>query len=718
MGGRQHENGFRPARPHPGGLHGRFGLGMRITFAKDYLMKSYLCSVAVAAMVALLGTTSHGQSTISPATASPRQFGGWGIDLSARAPNVRPGDSFFDHVNGSWYANAAIAPDMPQAGVAVDLYNMTQAQLRSVIEDSAQMGGAPTATKIGGLYASFMNEERLAALDATPLRRDLEKLAQIRSKAAMAENMGAATFGFENSIFGFAVIPDLKGPKIYTAAIGPAGLGLPNRDYYLEERFKAQREAYAAHVVRTLRLAEWPQPERNAEAIMALELRIAKATWPLAEQRDPSKIYKPMSLRELRTHAPGFDWVSFFRGLGDPRFEKVIAAQDTAISEVAKTYEQTSLETLKAWQAFHTIAAASPFLSPRFVDNQFSFTKLLSGQQQMRPRWNRGVRTVDSILGEALGQVYVERHFPASSKAQMEVMVANLRKAMRTRLEAADWMSATTKAEAFKKLDAQRVKVGYPDKWRDYSNLEIKPDDLYGNIKRAMAFMSRFNIDRLGKPMDRDEWAMTPQTLNAYFNPLGNEIVFPAAFLQAPMFDPRADPAVNYGAIGAVIGHEITHGFDDQGRRFDSQGELRDWWTPEDSARFTAEATKLADQYASYDGVPGMKINGKLTLGENIGDQGGVLLAYDAYKASLNGKPAPVLDSYTGDQRFFMAWAQGWQKKVREDAAKMALASDPHSPARWRVDGTLRNIDAWYAAFNVTPAHKLYLKPEERARVW
>lgn len=681
-------------------------------------MRKYLVSVAAITIAALpIAASSNQLPDPSPPT-SPRQFGEWGIDLSARDANVRPGDSFFSHVNGAWYANAMIAPDMPQAGVAVDLYNMTQAQLRSVIEDSARQGGSPTATKIGGLYASFMNENRLDELGDAPLQRDLAQVNAISSKAEMAEQMGAATFGFENSIFGFAVIPDLKGPKIYTAAVGPAGLGLPNRDYYLEDRFKPQREAYAAHLARTLEMVGWRDPKSAAEDVLTFETKIAEATWPLAEQRDPNKIYKPMTAEQLQTHAPGFEWTHFFKGLGNPRFEKIIVAQDTAVAKAADIFARTPLDTLKAWQAFHTTAAASPYLSRPFVENQFAFTKTLSGQQQMRPRWNRGVQTVDAILGEALGQVYVDRHFPASSKALLEVMVANLQGAMRARIQNAGWMSPTTKAEALRKLDAQRVKVGYPNKWRDYAKLRIVPDDLYGNVERAMTFMSKFNIDRLGQAMNRDEWAMTPQTLNAYFNPLGNEIVFPAAFLQAPMFNPEADPAVNYGAIGAVIGHEITHGFDDQGRRFDSEGELRDWWTSEDSVRFTAEAAKLADQYAGYEGAPGMRINGKLTLGENIGDQGGVLLAYDAYKASLNGKTAPILDGYTGEQRFFMAWAQGWQKKVREDAAKMALASDPHSPARWRVDGTLRNIDPWYTAFGVTPGSKLYIDPAQRVRVW
>jgi putative endopeptidase len=604
------------------------------------------------------------------------------------------------------------------AGVSVDTYNLTQAQLRSVIEDSARDGGSPIATKIGGLYASFMDEARVNKLDDAPLQRDLARLKAIRTKAQMAEQMGATTFGYGASLIGFGVIPDLKGPKVYTAAIGPGGLGLPNRDYYLEGKFKPQRDAYAAHLARTLELARWPNARAAAQAVLAFETRIAEATWPLQEQRDPNKIYKPMTAAQLRAFAPGFEWADYFRGLGNPRFGKVIVTQDTAVAKAARIYAETPLDTLKAWQAFHTTTSASSVLSQRFIDNQFAFSKAISGQQQIRPRWNRGVNTVDAILGEALGQVYVERHFPASSKARMEELVGNLQKAMRARIQNADWMSPQTKAEAFSKLDAQRVKVGYPDKWRDYSNLRIDRNDLYGNVKRAKTFMSKFNMDRLGQPMDREEWGMTPQTLNAYFSPLGNEIVFPAAFLQAPMFDPKADPAVNYGAIGAVIGHEITHGFDDQGRQFDGKGELRNWWTDEDGARFTGEAAKLAEQYSGYEELPGLKVNGKLTLGENIGDQGGVLLAYDAYKASLGGKAAPIIDGYSGDQRFFLAWAQGWQKKVREDAAKMTLVTDVHSPARWRVDGTLRNIDAWYAAFDVKPGDKLYLKPQDRVRVW
>jgi putative endopeptidase len=338
--------------------------------------------------------------------------------------------------------------------------------------------------------------------------------------------------------------------------------------------------------------------------------------------------------------------------------------------------------------------------------------------QQNRQRWERGVQLVNGVLGEVLGREYVRRHFPASSKAKMEEMVRNLQAAMRARIEGAAWMTPETRAAALDKLDKQRVKVGYPSKWRDYSGLELRPDDLYGNVKRAGAFTTRYYFDRIGKPVDREEWLMTPQTVNAYFAPLANEIVFPAAMLQAPMFDPKADPAVNYGAIGAVVGHEISHGFDDQGRQFDEAGRLRDWWKPQDAERFIAEAGRLADQYGAYEGAPGMKVNGKLTLGENIGDQGGVRIALDAYHASLKGKKAPTLDGYSGDQRFFLAWAQGWRGKVRDEMMRMILVSDPHSPYRWRVDGTLRNIDEWYQAFGVKPGDRLYLAPKDRVRVW
>jgi putative endopeptidase len=649
---------------------------------------------------------------------TPKKFGSWGVDLGARDLSAKPGDSFFDFANGGWNKTAVIPADYPVAGIALDTHLLTQAQLRSVVEDSASSPETVSARQIGAVYASFMDEARLEALDASPLAADLAAVKAVASKSDMARLMGVANSTFGSSFFSFGISPDPKGSNLYMTGIAPAGFGLPDRDYYLTDRFKAQREAYAGHVERTLQLIGWPAAAEGAKAVMALETRIAEATWSQTEQRDPVKMYKQMSLEAVRTLAPDFDWTAFLAGVGAPPVTQLIVTQDSAVPKVAALFAAAPLDTLKAWAAFHVADDAAPYLSKRFVDNKFAFTRAISGIQQNRQRWERGVQLVNGVLGEVLGQEYVRRHFPASSKAKMEEMVRNLQAAMRARIESAAWMTPETRAAALDKLDKQRVKVGYPSKWRDYSGLELRPDDLYGNVKRTSAFNTRYYFNRIGKPVDREEWLMTPQTVNAYFNPLGNEIVFPAAMLQAPMFDPKADPAVNYGAIGAVVGHEISHGFDDQGRQFDEAGRLSDWWKPQDAARFVAESGKLADQYGAYDGVEGMKVNGKLTLGENIGDQGGVRIALDAYHATLKGKKAPALDGLSGDQRFFLAWAQAWRGKVRDEMMRMVLVSDPHSPYRWRVDGTLRNIDEWYPAFDVKPGDKLYLAPKDRVRVW
>ena len=652
------------------------------------------------------------------APAEARRFGDWGIDLTARDPKVAPGDSFFDFANGAWFANTEIPADQPVAGVGLDLYNLTQAQLRSVIDDSARDPKTESARKVGAFYASFMDEARLDRLDSAPLRSDLARVKAVRTKKDMARLMGRTTGAFGTSFFNFGVTPDAKGANIYVTGMGIDGLGLPDRDYYLTDQFKPQRDAYRAYVERTLTLIGWPGAAAAADSILAMETKVAEARWTQVERRDPNRMYKVMSLAALKAHAPAFDWDSWLKGVGAPPVTDMIVTEDSAVPKVAAIFAATPLDTLKAWEAFHMTDQASPYLSKRFVDNRFAFTKVMSGQQQLRPRWQRGVSLVDSNLGEVLGQEYVRRHFPASSKAKLEEMVANLQRAMRARIEGADWMSGPTRAEALRKLAQQRVKVGYPAKWKDYSALRIDPADLYGNIQRSGIFNTRFHFDRIGKPVDRDEWMMTPQTVNAYFNPLGNEIVFPAAMLQAPMFDPGADPAVNYGAIGAVIGHEISHGFDDQGRQFDEAGRLRDWWQPADSERFNREAARLAAQYDGFEALPGVKVNGKLTLGENIGDQGGVKLALDAYHVSLGGRPAPVLDGYSGDQRFFLGWAQAWRNKLRPEILRMITVSDPHSPVRFRVDGTLRNIDEWYTAFDVKPGHKLYLEPKDRVRIW
>ncbi|MEA3034829.1 MAG: putative endopeptidase [Sphingomonadales bacterium] len=677
-------------------------------------MKCLYLLAASAAAIALFPACA----APAPAADQPARYGAWGVDLSTRDMAAKPGDSFFDYANGTWYKGAAIPSDQPMAGVGMDLYNRTQAQLRAIVEGPAAAASTPAGRKVRGLYQSFMDEARLEQLDDKPLLADMAALRAVSTKEEMARFMGTTNRGFGSSFFSIGVTPDLKGPKLYTPGLGIGGMGLPDRDYYLTDQFKAQRDAYLAYVGRSLKLIGWPNADASAQAVLDLEKRVAEATWTRVERRDPNKIYHPMALGELIAYAPGFDFNALIAGARVPAFDRLIVTQDTAVPKVAKILAETPLETLKAWEAFHMANDAGSYLSKRFVDNKFAFASALSGQPQNLPRWKRGISLVDGDLGEALGQEYVARYFPASSKKMMEALVANLQTAMRGRIEAAAWMSPETRAAALRKLAVQRVKVGYPSKWRDYSSLTIDPADLYGNVKRASAFAVDYQYNRLGKPIDREEWAMTPQTVNAYNNPLQNEIVFPAAMLQSPMFDPKADAAVNYGAIGAVIGHEISHGFDDQGRQFDEAGTLRDWWKPADADRFKASAGALADQYGAYEGAPGMKVNGRLTLGENIGDQGGVRLALDAYHVSLRGRRAPMVGGFTGDQRFFLSWAQAWRDKLRPDLEKMILVSDVHSPPRWRVDGTLRNIDEWYSAFDVKPGDKLYLAPEKRVHVW
>ena len=455
-----------------------------------------------------------------------------------------------------------------------------------------------------------------------------------------------------------------------------------------------------------------------ADKIMALETDIAKATWPIADRRDFSKINNPMSSAELATYAPEVNWKAFFEGAAIPDQKRLILQENTSIRDIAKLYAATPLETLKLWEKFHVTHQASPYLSKRFVDSRFNFTKTLSGVTEIRPRWKRGLTLVDGSLGELVGKTYVDNYFPASSKAQMEELVANLKAAMADRIKANSWMAPATKTAALEKLSRMEVMVGYPDKWRDYSKLTIAADDLYGNVQRSGVFEYQYQLSDLGQTVDRKKWGMTPQTVNAYNGGLENKIVFPAGILQAPYFDPKADAAVNYGAIGSVIGHEISHGFDDQGRKIDASGALKDWWTAEDAKKFEAQSEVFGAQYAQYEAAPGAFVNPKLTMGENIADLAGLQVAYDAYHRSLGGKPAPVIDGLTGDQRFFLAFAQGWRSKEREDAIKSQVASDPHTPSRFRVIGPVRNLDAWYAAFGIGPDSKFYIAPEQRVRIW
>ena len=646
-----------------------------------------------------------------PAATTAVHFGTWGVDIGTRDLSVNPGDDFQRYAAGKWMDETDIPADKSQNGVGSELADRNQEQLRSIVL------GAPKDSQLGAFYASYMDEALLEKLDAAPLQADLDRVAAIKTKAEFGSEMARSFSDFGSTLFALGVLPDLANPTMNIAFVGTSGMGLPDRDYYLLDKYKPQRDAYHAYIERTLGLVGTPDAAAAADQVLAFETEIAKLSWPIADQRDIDKLNNPMTPAQLAAYAPGLDWDRY---LSETKVltPKLIVGDNTAVKALAAVYDKTPLETLKTWQRFKIADQAGNYLSKRFVDSKFAFTRTLSGAKELRPRWRRGIGEIDGRLGEVLGQTYVDRYFSPQSKAMMEELVANLKKAAAKRIEGNSWMAAATKQAALTKLARMDVMVGYPDKFRDYSKLVMKPDDLYGNVKRSAAFEWDYQLSDLGKPVDRKKWAMSPATVNAYNGGLENKIVFPAGILQAPFFDAKADLAVNYGAIGAVIGHEIMHGFDDQGRKIDATGAVRDWWTPGDAERFKKLTTELGKQYASYEAAPGVFINGDLTMGENIGDMSGLEVAYEAYKMALGGKPAPVIDGLTGDQRFFLSFAQAWRGEQRDDAIKTQVASDPHSPRRYRIIGPLRNLDAWYTAFDVKPGTKFYIPPDQRIRIW
>ena len=648
------------------------------------------------------------------------EIGAFGVDLNGMDTSVKPGDDFNRYVSGNWLANTPIPADKASYGMFNVLTDRADADLREIIEASA---ANPTSTadaaRIGAFYASFMDEAAVNRLGASPLQQDLAEVRAADTREKMAALMGRTQAGFGSSLFGVQVFEDLRTPDTVSAYVVQGGLGMPDRDYYLEANFATQKAAYRAYVEQALTLAGWAEPAAAADAVLAFETAIAQEHWTQVQNRQIDKLYNPTTVAELTAAAPGFDWAGWATAAGVGADRTLIAANNTAFPGMARVFAETPVATLQSWEAFHVINQAAPYLSQPFVDARFEFFgKTLSGQQENRDRWKRGVALVNGSLGESLGREYVARHFPAESKAQMEELVANLRAAMTVRIRNLDWMSDATKEQALYKMSRFGVKIGYPDEWRSYEGLELTPGDLYGNVERASAFEWAFNLGKLDRPVNPLEWGMTPQTVNAYYNPPRNEIVFPAAILQAPFFDPRADPAVNYGGIGAVIGHEITHGFDDQGRKTDGDGVLRDWWTAEDAAKFEERAAVLGAQYSALSPVEGATVNGDLTMGENIADLGGLLMALDAYHMSLGGREAPVLNGLTGDQRVFLGWAQVWRTNARDEALRQQVTTDPHSPGQYRAAVPPRNIDAWYEAFGVEPGDEQYLAPEARARIW
>jgi putative endopeptidase len=657
-----------------------------------------------------------------------------GLDMSAADLSTRPGDDFWQYANGAWLARTTIPTDKPLMSEWQGVRDRAEAGLRDLIEAAATSAPQEPRTvegKVGAFYKSFMDEARLEALAARPIATDLSKIRMCRTRAALARLMGNTNSGFEGTFIDVWIDVDPKNNDQYGVSLTQGELSLPDRDYYLQASFAREREGLRAYAERLLSLIGWPSARPQAAAIVALETRLAEVHWSKVEQRDTPKLYNPMSPAELTAYAPGFPWWNFLAGAGLSSKTRVIIAEKTAFPRIARIFAATPMATLRSWLAYTVADTAAPYLSHEFAAAHFAFhDQLLSGVQLQPVRWKLGIRAVSGgdcfaggmrdcwgTLDWAVGQMYASRYFPAATKRAVEGLVASITQAYRRRLERLDWMSDTTRAEALRKLDTYVVKVGYPDKPRDYSGVIIRDDDLLGNVRRAAAADWAFYVERSDEAVDKSDWAMTPQTVDAYNGSL-RDIVFPAAILQPPLFDPNADPAVNFGAVGWGIGHELTHGFDDVGRKFDATGALRDWWTAADDREFRARAAKLGAQYATYQPLPGLHINAELTMCENIADLGGLFIALDGYHASLNGARPPVIDGLTGDQRFFRSFAQYYRGKATDDYVRQRTVTNEHSHWPFRINGVVRNLDAWYEAFDVKPTDHLYLEPEKRVRIW
>ncbi len=692
------------------------------------MRKIEVLAAAGVLLAAVLLTGVYAEQNTAP------QYGTWGFDAAGGDPATKPGDDFFRYANGHWVDTTEIPADKPAYSLRLMMTDRAEQRLHDIMEAAAAHADrAPTTIegKVGAFYKAFMDEARIEELGAKPIAKELDDVRSAQTRVALAGVMGRFTRNFEGTLFGVNIDADLKDPNKYALYIGQAGLGLPDRDYYLKPDFAATKAKYQAHIAAVLKLIGWPEAEARAADIVTYETRVAGASWTKVQQRDVNATYNPMTVAALKKLAPEFDWDEFLRSADLGGVGRIIVGEKSAFPALAKIYAETAIATLQAWQAYDIADNASPYLAKVFADEYFEMhSKTLSGQEAQQARWKRGVHAVsggDGLSGDRLdsfgnlqwaaGQLYTAKYFPPSAKAKIEELVDNLKAAYRARIEKLDWMGPATKVQALKKLDTYVIKVGYPDKARDYSSVAITGDDLIGDVQRAAAGDWAFYVGRMNGPVDRLDWIMTPQTNDAYNGSL-RDIVFPAGILQPPIFDPNADAAINYGAAGAIIGHELTHGFDDQGRKIDATGALRNWWTAKDAKTFEARAKILGSQYSQFEPLPGVHINGDLTMGENIADLGGVTLALDAYRASLHGQPAPVIDGLTGDQRVFLGWAQAWRGKLRDDALRRQAVSDPHSARRFRVIGPVRNVDAWYDAFGVKPGDKYYLPPEKRVRIW
>jgi putative endopeptidase len=663
--------------------------------------------------------------TTSPVVAKSRpQLGNFGVETVHIDENVKPGDDFFRYANGDWLKTVKIPDDQSQWGSFQQLRELSEIRTRTILDAAvaAKAADGTNQRKIADLYASFMDEAAIEAAGITPLAAELGAIAALQNRDQLIALLGQTRRIGLPSPIGFGVGLDAKNPNEYIVGIGQGGLGLPDRDYYLVKdnpKFADILAKYEQYIAQLLTLAGETNAVSKAKNIISLETKIAGAHWSRVENRDRDKTYNRMSPADLKLLAPAFPWEAYLGAGGLGNQQAVVVRQPSAIQKIASLFDTVSVQDWKDYLTFHSLSVAATMLPKAFVDANFDmYGKTLSGTPQLRPRWKRGVGIVNGAMGEAVGEQYVAAYFPPDAKKRMDTLVANLKIAYERRIKGLAWMSADTKVKALDKLGKFTTKIGYPDKWRDYAGLEIKAGDLMGNMRRAAEFEYERSRTRLGSPVDKSEWGMTPQTVNAYYNSTFNEIVFPAAILQPPFFDLHADDAVNYGGIGGVIGHEIGHGFDDQGSKSDGDGVLRDWWTGEDKAKFQARTGALADQYSGFEPLPGLKLNGKLGLGENIGDLGGLQASYEAYQISLGGKKPKKISGFTGDQRFFLGWAQVWRTQFREAAMRQQVQVGPHSPGEFRANGTVRNMDVWYKAFNVKPGDKMFLPAEQRVRIW
>jgi putative endopeptidase len=652
-----------------------------------------------------------------------------GIDTEQLTPAIRPQDDLFRHVNGAWLDSAEIPEDRSVYGTFHRLRDEAEAQLRVIVESAADLArsgeSAPDSEsrKVGDLYNSFLDEKSVDALGAEPIADQLATVAAVTDLPGLIRALGTLDRAGTGGPFGYFVNGDAKQSDRYIMYLNQGGLSLPDESYYREDTFAEIRTKYVGHVERMLTLIDVPDPADAAARIMALETRLAGDHWDRVTNRDATKTYTKFDRSGLDALSPEFDWSAWLAAveIPDTAFAEVVVRQPSYFTGLGQALVELPLADWKTWLTWRVVHSAASLLSAEFVTENFDFYgRTLTGAPQQRERWKRGVALVEGTLGEAVGKLYVEQHFSAEAKSRMVELVANLVEAYRQSISTLDWMSEETRARALDKLDRFTPKIAYPDTWRDYSALEIVPGDLVGNVRRGGEYELARELAKVGGPVDRSEWFMTPQTVNAYYNPLMNEIVFPAAILQPPFFDAGADDAANYGAIGAVIGHEIGHGFDDQGSKYDGDGNLQDWWTDADRSEFEKRTARLIEQYDVLEPrqTPGHQVNGALTVGENIGDLGGLSIAYAAYRIALNGTEPPVLDGLTGWQRFYIAWAQGWRGKGRDTEVIRRLAIDPHSPEEFRCNAVVRNIDSFHQAFGVTPEDDLWLAEEERVRIW